>query len=232
MIRTTVPDASIATYLWREGFQMRIQMRLAGQLSALAIAALMAGSAGAVPISVNETAFSGTATVIDFTGLSSGTSITSQYSSEGATFSGGLYAFPIGKASNFDISLTEPGTSITIDFVTKMLRAGFDVSTQSTQDLRVGVSAFSGDLLVSTGSLDFITTGTTTRFVGIEDLDMGIDRLVLTAFPVNASSSGRFIIDDVTFEAAAVVPEPSAALLFPIGMLFASYGIRRRRQPA
>jgi hypothetical protein len=42
---------------------------------------------------------------------------------------------------------------------------------------------------------------------------------------------GNFIIDDLRFQSAPI-PEPSAALLFPIGLLLAAHGVRRRRQPA
>jgi len=207
---------------------MRIQMRLARRLSGFAIAVMMAGSAGAAPISVGVEAFSDP--VITFTGLTNGTPITTQYSADGATFSGGLYALA-GSGANFDGAA--PGTSITIDFSQTMLRAGFDVATQAADDLMVDVSAYSGDTLVSTGTLNFVTPGTATTFVGIEDVDLGIDRLVLTAFPVAGGSTQRFLIDNIRFDAAAaVVPEPSAALLFPLGMLVASYGIRRRRHSA
>jgi hypothetical protein len=211
---------------------MRIQLRLIGQFSALAIAALMAGSAAAAPIEVDVTAFSPTATLIDFSGLSSGTPITSQFAAQGATFSGGLFSFPGAQASNFDIGLSLPGTSITIDFSSTMLRAGFTVSQQAFDDLNITVSAYKGGVLVSTGSLNFVTPGNTTRFVGVEDADLGIDRLVLTAFAVVPGGTGRFIMDNLRFDQAEVIPEPSAALLFPIGILLAAHGIRRRRQLA
>jgi len=57
---------------------------------------------------------------------------------------------------------------------------------------------------------------------------LGIDRLVLSA--AGGSGTGAFAIDNLRFEAgAAVVPEPSAALLFPAGLVLAASVIRRRR---
>lgn len=205
---------------------MRIRMRLVGHLSAVGIAAAIAGSAGAAPIAVGIGAFDDPTADINFTGIGVSTVITNQFAGQGVTFSGGLYGFAGGNsAANFDVAFSNPGTAITIDFSQTMLRAGFNVSSQSAADLQVGVSAYSGDVLVSTGTVNFVT-GLTTSFVGVEDLTDGIDRLVLT--PVGGG--GRLILDNVVFDAAAaVVPEPSAALLFPTGLLLAAHGLRRRR---
>jgi len=204
-------------------------MRLTGNLLATALAGVMAGSAGAAPMAVDQSAFVGDQTVIDFTGIGRATPITNQYSGQDVTFSGGLYGFAGGNsAANFNVDFSEPGTPITIDFSSTMLRAGFDVSSQSAADLEVEVSAFSNGVLVSTGTLNFMT-GLSTSFVGIEDSENGIDRLMLT--PTGAGT--RFVMDNLRFQAAAtVVPEPSAALLFPTGLLLAAHGMRRRRQRA
>ena len=187
---------------------------------AAGIAALVAGSAGAAPIAITQAAFSGTETVITFSGFTPFTPITSQYSGQGVTFSAGLFSNFAGSAQNF--LPTRPGTSITIDFSSSMLRVGFDAVTASTDDLEVAVSAFSGGTLVSTGTLTFVT-GSTVSFVGIQDSVSGIDRLQLTA--VGTAAHG-FLIDNLRCEAAAI-PEPSAALLFPMGLLMAASWIRR-----
>ena len=95
----------MATHQKREGIHMRFQMRRAAYLSAVAIVAVMAGSAGATPVSIGIGDFSGSETVIEFTGVVPGAPITNQFAAQGATFSGGLYGFPIGEASNFDLFL-------------------------------------------------------------------------------------------------------------------------------
>jgi hypothetical protein len=208
---------------------MRIQLRLIGQFSALAIAALMAGSAAAAPIVVPLAAFVGPQTVIDFDDplLGNNVLLTNQFAAEGVTFdptNGGAFAFGASVRNFAPVAQPVPG-SITIDFSQAMLRAGFLVATQQTDDLTVEVTAFRNGTLMTT--MNFVT-GLTQTFVGIEDSEVGIDTLVLTAVGPNI---GNFIIDDLRFQASPI-PEPSAALLFPIGLLLAAHGIRRRRQPA
>ena len=218
---------------------MTMQVRRVGSFSlgtiAAALAALLAGSADAAPISVGEGAFSGTATSIDFSGRGFNELVTTQYASVGVTFSGGLYANvlagdPAPSAQNYPFGAPTLTNTITIDFSSSMLRAGFDVRTPTTGDsLNVSVSAYSGDTLVSTGNLVFGTSAAWT-FVGIEDAADGIDRLVLSATSPSTGSRA-FAIDNFRFEAPAVIPEPSAALLFPAGLLIASSALRRRRLP-
>jgi hypothetical protein len=208
---------------------MKLPMRRVGSflvgVIGWGISALAPGSAAAIPIAIPQSAFSGTETVIDFNSLAPGTPITTQFLAEGVTFSGGLYAgFPsFGQAQNFE-PFTTNTAPITIDFSSAMLRTGFDVVTVNEEDLVVQVSAYSGNLLVQTGEIQFMT-GATSTFAGIEDVD-GIDRLVLSA--VGPSFHG-FVIDNFRFEAAAI-PEPSAALLFPAGMFLAASCIRRRQR--
>jgi len=208
---------------------VKIQLRRVASFStgtiAAGIAALMAGSAGAAPIAITQAAFSGAETVITFTGLAPFNPINTQYSGQGVTFSAGLFSNFAGSAQNF--LPTTPGVPITITFSSNMLRAGFDVVTASTDDLVVAVSAFSGSTLVSTGTLTFVT-GSTVTFAGIEDSVSGIDQLQLTA--VGTAAHG-FLIDNLRFEAAAI-PEPSAALLFPTGLILAASWIRRPRASA
>jgi hypothetical protein len=208
---------------------MGIQMRRAGQLSSLAIVAMIAGSADAAPIIVTQAAFVGPQTVIDFDDplLGNNVLLTTQFAAEGVTFddtNGGAFAFGESVRNFAPVIQPVPG-SITIDFSQTMLRAGFLVATQQTDDLTVEVTAFRNGVLMT--SINFVT-GLTETFVGIEDSVEGIDRLMLTAVGPNI---GNFIIDDLRFQSAPI-PEPSAALLFPIGLLLAAHGVRRRRQPA
>ncbi len=139
--------------------------------------------------------------MIDFSGLAPETPITTQYSAQGVTFSGGLTANFGAQGQNFAL-FSIHGSPITIDFSTTMLRTGFDVRNNAVDNLFVNVQAYSGGTLVSTGVLEF-QTGTVFSFAGIEDSVDGIDRLV-----------------------------PSAALLFPTGLILAASSIRRRRQSA
>ena len=206
--------------------RVKIQLFSTGTIAA-GIAALMAGSAGAAPIAINQAAFSGAETVITFSGFANPlTPINTQYASLGVTFSGGLVSSnPGGLAQNF--TPTIPAVPITIDFSSTMLRTGFEVRTASLDDLVVEVSAFSGGLLVSTGTLVFVT-GQVASFVGIEDATDGIDSLRLSAV---GGGAGTFRLDNLRFEGTPI-PEPSAALLFPIGLILTASGIRRRRASA
>lgn len=215
---------------------MDIRMRRARSLVTAMIgsgvAAMLAGSAAAAPIAVGEGAFSGSATLIDFNGTAFNQVIDNEYAPLGVTFSGPLYAHifsgdPAPSAANYPFGQAANTNPITIDFSSTMLRVGFDVATPTTGDtLTVAVSAFSGGNLVSTGNVLF-GTGSTWSFAGIEDSVNGIDRLVLSS--ISSTGSRGFAIDNFRFEAAsAVVPEPSAALLFPVGMLLAASRMRRR----
>lgn len=222
-------NTAVETDTERGEKRVKIQMQrmgsfLTGTIGA-GLVALMAGSASAAPIAITQAAFSGSETVITFTGFAPFTPITSQYAPDGVTFSAGLFSNFTGGAQNF--LPTRPGVPITIDFSSSMLRVGFDVITASTDDLTVAVSAYSGNTLVSTGTLTF-ATGTTMGFVGVEDATDGIDRLVLTAV---GTAAGGFVMDNLRFEGTPI-PEPSAALLFPTGLILAVSCIRRRRVSA
>ena len=204
---------------------MRTQTRRAGLLFTSAMMVVLLGrTAGAVPVQVGVAAFS-EAPRVDFTGLAPGL-LTNQSAGQGVTFSGGLYSAG-NAANNFQGSV--PGNVIQITFTSTMLRAGFDVTTQSADNLKVDVKAFVGGTLVTTGTFTILTPGTNQSFVGFEDSTGGIDSLVLTPV-VGAGGSGRFILDNLRFEP---IPEPSTALLFTSGLLLlAAHGTQRRRRSA
>ena len=210
---------------------MKIETRRVGSFStgaiAAGLAALISGSAGAAPIAINQATFSGSETLITFSGFANPlTPITTQYAAQGVTFSGGLVSSnPGGLAQNF--TPTIPAAPITIDFSSTMLRVGFDVRTANTDDLVVQVSAFSGGTLVTTGTLTFVT-GQVASFVGVQDATDGIDSLRLSAV---GSALGSFRLDNLRFEGSPI-PEPSAALLFPIGLILTASSVRRRRASA
>jgi hypothetical protein len=111
-----------------------------------------------------------------------------------------------------------------------MSQVGFDLSGNSGESVLVTVEAYSNGQLMPTGQLQFdiVANSPTTIFAGIRDLQ-GIDTLVLKGIP--ASGTQGFIMDNLRFEAAAaVVPEPSAALLFPAGLALAASCVRRRQR--
>jgi hypothetical protein len=207
------------------------------------LVSVLAGPAAATPIQVGIGSFSGSATVIDFQSIANGASITNQYAGSGITFSGGLWGnsnpstaglIPgsMGKvATNFVFNCgggSACGSTLTIDLASTALRVGFDAATNDADNLLINVDAFREGVLVSTFTVDTSLSG---QFFGFEDSTLGIDRLMLT--PTN-SVGGALVLDNVRFEGtiAAVVPEPSAALLFPVGLLVAASLIRRPRQLA
>ena len=200
---------------------MRTETRRAGLLFVAAMMVVLTGGvAGAVPIQVGVSAFSGSPQ-INFNGLPAGL-LTNQFAGQGVTFSGGLYAFS-NAAANFQGAV--PGNIIEISFSSKMVRAGFDVTTQISDNLKVDVKAFQGGTLVTTGTFTIATPGFNQSFVGFEDLTDGIDSLVLTPV-IGAGGTGRFILDNLRFEP---VPEPATALLFTSGLLLlAAHGTQRR----
>jgi hypothetical protein len=217
-----------------EEMLMKNRVRRVGSLAtgmiAAGIVAMLAGAAGAAPMVIGLGDFSGSETVLDFSGLAPGTPITTQYAAQGVTFSGQdgneLTANFAEQGQNFAL-FSNTGYPITIDFSSTMLRTGFDVRTLDIDNLFVTVTAISGGNVVSSTDFEF-QTGTTFSFAGIEDSMNGIDQLVLSA--AGGSGTNSFIIDNFRFEAgAAVVPEPSAALLFPAGLLLAATVVRRRR---
>ena len=206
------------------------------------LVSVLAGPAAATPIQIGIGSFSGSATVIDFQSIANGASITNQYAGSGITFSGGLWGnsnpstaglIPgsMGKvATNFVFNCgggSACGSTLTIDLASTALRVGFDAATNGPDNLVVNVEAFREGVLVSTFTVDTSLSG---QFFGFEDSMLGIDRLMLTP---TGTGGGALAIDNVRFEGTiAVVPEPSAALLFPVGLLVAASLIRRPRQLA
>jgi len=205
-----------------EGVDVKILLlRVPSVVIAFCSVLCLAGSAFAVPVPISQSAFSGSETVIDFNTVAPFTPITLQYQANGVTFSGGLFAgFPlVGTAQNFAPFSTIVNT-ITVDFSSTMLRAGFDVLTNNEDDLLVEVWAFDNGNLVKNGELLF-STGSSFTFQGLEDTQ-GIDRLVMSA--VGGGTRG-FIMDNFRFEP---VPEPSSAALLAGGLLLLA-GSRMRR---
>lgn len=198
-----------------------------------------ARQAGATPILTTTPADLAGGTLIDFEDLAANP-ITTQYSSLGVTFAGGLFAeltfpplVPGGTwgaiaASNGDPHCCPP---ITMSFSNPLQALGFEiisldaaVTTLDVYTVLAGVSTFAGQLVLDT-SLEV-------KFFGIlanpADTDPFFDSVILTTLLGPSQTSG-FVMDNLRFEAApAAVPEPATLTLLGAGV-FGLIGRARRR---
>jgi hypothetical protein len=154
-------------------------------------------------------AFSGSATVIDFSTLNNDDPITTQFTGLGLTVSGGLFAdvggpsgviFGSASASNFLPSNPGPApyNTIVLTFSTPMIRIGMDeISLPGNFNITTpgGALAYPKDL--------------NPGFVGFEDLT-GFTSVTLTVTR-DLDNDNAFGIDNLRFESA--VPEPTSATL-------------------
>ena len=181
--------------------------------------------------------FSGSETVIDFSGVPNQNFITNQFSGSDVTFSGGLYSntvdlwpFPNANgavASNYPNGNPSINNTITADFSSTLNRVGFFTSMSPNGD-RLAVELFKSDggSFTSLGGLVFGPTVTTAVFAGLEVLS-GFDRMVLTGQGVGKR---QFLIDDLRIEA---VPIPAALPLFGAALgVIGLLGWRKRRAAA
>jgi hypothetical protein len=175
----------------------------------------LVGSQGVEAGPISAAAFS-SPTVLDFDDYV-GQTITTQYSSLGATFSG----FNFVTAPNPAAFLMTAG--ITVSFSVPVNRVGFDlIDNVSTTPVVLEVYGASG-LLGTVSSMD------PNAFLGFQSSEN------ITHIAIH-DSGGTFRIDNLRFEAGigAVAPEPAALLLLATGL--ASLGVgsrfaRRRKKP-
>lgn len=183
-------------------------------LAAGVLAGGLRSQADAVPIGV--TAFSPTATVIDFDSLTTNTVVRTQYSGLGVVLSspgggpGGVVAF---LAPGQVLSVA---SSIILTFSANVHRVGVDYSSEST--LHLDLYNASNELIATVANANL------TGFLGLEVNEQ-------VAYAIVHDSGFGFTIDNVRYENPTAVPEPRSLLLAGIGIVAAGIVWRMGRDP-
>lgn len=152
--------------------------------------------------------FSGSETVIDFEGFANGTQILSQYGVQGVTFSltsgGGPIATTVtnprqfgppgnGALANSNPTAPIPRPDLVLDFATPVNRFGFEVLTNTGDDLHVSLKCMNGGVVC--GEYCFVTN-LAFKWIGIEE-DHLFDQVILD---VTESVNGVLRFDNLRFE--------------------------------
>ena len=206
---------------------------LSSALVAVSAFALVAPASAAL-VSVNQSAFSGAATVVNFENLpGNGGAVPGGYGAGvGLSLSAGTRSYTYnaygmsGVAAGLGNTAATWGGSGTLgtgfSLATAYDLVGFTIS--SNVDIQTVVSAYLGNTLL--GSQTVSAAARQFLFVGFQDMG-GIDRIV---FGDNSRCGGCVHqLDNVTFEQAGSVPEPMTLSLVGLGLLGAALG-RRSRQ--
>lgn len=207
---------------------------LSSALVAASAFALVAPACAAL-VSVNQSAFSGAATVVGFEDLPGnanlvpvgyGAGVGLSLSAGTRSYAHSAYGLPGVAAGLGNMGATWGGGN-------GVLGAGFSLATAhdlvgftigSNVDIQTVISAYRGNTLLGSQTVS-VATGQF-LFVGFQDMD-GINRIV---FGDNTRCTGCVHqLDNVTFEQAGSVPEPMTLSLVGLGLLGAALG-RRSRQ--
>jgi hypothetical protein len=210
-------------------------LKLPRFILAALLATVFAGGlrAQTTPVALfNTSGFNGTETTISFNSLANEVQITNQFSGQGVTFSGGIYAmtnsgdtsqFPSNGggviASDWKYSLSSlQSLPITLTFTAIQGQMGF-LTEMNTNDVVQITTLLNG---VSHGAVSYTSVGLTAVFFGVKD-PLGFNSVSIT---VTGPSNHFLAIDDLRFQA---IPEPGVTALLATGLgLTALVGFRRR----
>jgi hypothetical protein len=202
--------------------------------SLVAVSALcVAGRLHASPTAIfNTTLFTGSAQTIEFNTIVNEAPITTDFSSQGVVFSGGLYGltnpgdidlFPSdgggGIASDWRYSQGSPTLPWTATFSSTQSLVGFLVEVNSGDTTQI--STFLNSNL--TGTVSLLSTGITPVFFGVQDLS-GFNSISVT---VTGPGNHFIAIDNFEYQA---IPEPETVALLGAGLV--AIGVARTRRHA
>ncbi len=200
-------------------------------LLGLTVLAAAAGLRAQVVLALHDdSTFTGSEEVLGFNSLANLELISTQFASEGVTFSPGL----MGSTNSGDTSLFPNNADgvIATNWLQTPPRADTWTMTFAIPQEQVGflVEMNNGDFLQLTtslgatthGSVTYLSGGTASVFFGVSDSGT-FDTLTFT---VGGPVNHFFAMDNFKFEA---VPEPSVVLLLSLGLPLAAWGRSRRK---
>jgi hypothetical protein len=215
--------------------------RQIGALTLLIGVVALSSNASASVVAVGVGAFGAGTTLINFTGLANGTEV------NGLTVNGVQFNYIVGGSPLSGAVAIDGGPGITNNITppnivsigdnTGILRAtlpnpatifgyGYAILTTPTVSNATSISLFDGSIPVGTlsyaGAPDPTFTG---GFAGIQST-LAFNRIDVT---FNSAAAAAFAVDNVRFDGANAVPEPSSMLLLSAGLavLLWSRGARR-----
>lgn len=196
---------------------------------AVACVALLAATAGQVQAGIitNNVGISSPGQVITFDEFTfaTGTPITNQFSSLGASFSPNMYYnvqpvfFPTASLASFS-----PATNVSVFFNQNVTAAA--VALQSNTEATTFTAKLNGSVVES-----FTTTTTLSVLPSLTHASdfYGFEGIVFDELRIE-NASQLFQIDNLQFANSAAVPEPSSLAMFGIGACVAGVGDARRRR--
>lgn len=203
-------------------------MRIAAAIRLWLFACVPAAAvAWAAPVVIGPGGFSGAETVIGFSGLVPGESITIQYLAQGVTFATPGLAAALDPDSLAPVAASELGVNpVVVYFNSPMLRAGFDVRALSPSGggggaILLTLTALDASLSPA-GDVSFLPGAGFYEFAGLET-GAGIHGLWI-------SSPDPFLLANLRFEGAAPVPETGSSWLLLAGLVMLPLARRRKKR--